>query len=107
MTLSWLRLILSTLFVVAALTGAATAFGASASHACPEMAQSDDCPHGHGDDAGMPQHCSSAICGALQLTSGSVSVTALTGALRLPSRIDDDSMPGGRSARPDLRPPIS
>ena len=106
MKLRWLRLIISAMVVVAALSGAASSLAGPSAHDCASMAMMDDCPDHAGDHATAPRHCDSLVCGALQLTppegQRSMTLTAVD-----PVRpIVDDAAHLGRSAPPDLRPPI-
>jgi hypothetical protein len=104
----WLRLLVSAIIVIAALSaGAANALVAPTAHSCAEMARGSDCPDAHKDHGAMPRHCDSFVCGALQL----VPLFVATEGARTPSerlaRPCDDVMRLGRVGPPDLRPPIS
>jgi hypothetical protein len=106
MKMSWLRLIVSAMIVVAALSGAASTVAAPAAHACASMSAMDDCPDHSDDHATTPRHCNSLICGAVQLTPPFAllpTTTTVAGPARV---IFDDAAHWGLSAPPDLRPPI-
>lgn len=105
MKLNWLRLIVSAMLVIAALSAAAPGFAAPASHACAAMSAMDDCPD-HSNHATAPRHCDSLICGAVQLTPPAALVPTTIVAVAPARRIFDDAAYRGLTAPPDLRPPI-
>jgi hypothetical protein len=106
MKLSWLRLIVSAVIVLASLSGAVTGFAAPAAHDCASMSAMDQCPDHADDHASLPRHCDSLVCGALQITPPTT-FTPLTlsevGAARF---VFEDEAHLGQSTSPDLRPPI-
>ncbi len=108
---SWLRLLISALVIVAALTAAAAnGFAPPAAHPCAEMAMGQASPaahDAHGDHAAPPRHCDSLICGALQLTPASVATASVTARRDPATQPRDDAAPLGFAGPPDLRPPIS
>jgi hypothetical protein len=106
MKLSWLRLIVSAMVVIAALSGAASGFAAPAAHSCAAMSAADDCPDHPTDHATAPLHCDSLICGALQLTPHFALRPTNIKAVGQARLIFDDAAYRGLSAPPDLRPPI-
>jgi hypothetical protein len=106
MKLSWLRLIVSAMFVFAALLSAAASIAAPSAHDCATMSVMDDCP-GHADDhATAPRHCDSLVCGALQSTPPEAQTTVTLASIGSARLISDDAAQLGLSATPDLRPPI-
>jgi len=107
MKLSWLRLIVSAMIVIAALSGAATGFAAPVTHSCAAMSAADDCPDHAADRATAPPHCDSLICGALQSSPPQSLALAITREAALARRMWDDAARRGLSSPPDLRPPIS
>lgn len=106
MKLNWLRLIVSAMLIIAALSAAAPGFAAPAPYACAAMSAMDDCPEHSTDHTTAPRRCDSLICGAVQLTPPFSVVATTTVAISSARRIFDDADHRGLSTPPDLRPPI-
>jgi hypothetical protein len=106
MTLRWLRLLVSALIVVSALTGAAAGFAAPGAHSCAGMTATDDCPD-HSDRGAIPRRCDSLVCGVVQLAPTSSQEPMTAAEVDLALLPCDDAIQSGLSGPPDLRPPIS
>lgn len=104
---SWLRLLVCSFVIVAALAAAgASAFAAPAAHPCAEMTIGGGGDPGNGDHGVAPRRCDSLICGAVQLMPvvflGKATDVRIS---RAPQPRDDD-LRQGFSGPTDLRPPI-
>lgn len=104
---NWLRLIVCTMVVVAALSGAASNFAAPVAHSCAGMSAVDDCPDHPVDHTAALRHCDSLICGAIQLAPHVTFTAARMAELGLRTQPADDATYRGVSSPPSLRPPIS
>lgn len=104
MNLSWLRLLISALVVLAALASAES-WGASSAQPCVGMSVTDQCPD-HQSHGQAPRHCDLSVCGALQLPASNVAVLAPLISARQTVTASNDVLRLGFCGPPDLRPPI-
>jgi hypothetical protein len=103
----WLRLIVSAMVIVAALSGAASSFAAPVGHSCAGMSTVEDCPNHPVDHTAALRHCDSLICGAIQLAPHVTFTAARMAELGLRTQPADDATHRDVLSPPDLRPPIS
>lgn len=104
---SWLRLLVSAVILVAALSASAANAFAPHAHACAEMAVGSDCPDADGDHGALPRPCDTLLCGAIQLTPVFVLLDGAAAPSRRLAQPRDDLLRVGLVGPPDLRPPIS
>lgn len=105
---SWLRLLISALVILAALTaGRTNVVAAPASQPCAEMAMYHGGHNADGDHAAVPRHCDSLICGAIQLAPPIFDAAGLATQTGRAPQPHDDVIRLGVTGSPDLRPPIS
>jgi hypothetical protein len=106
MILRWLRLIITTLIITAALIGAVRAsYAAPRAHSWAQMVM-DDCPNGHGD-AAIPIDCDPLLCGAWQLPPSSIALSAVSAGFSRLAYSPEELRLRGLLRSPDLRPPIA
>ncbi len=104
---NWLRLIVSMMVVVAALSGAASSFAAPVANSCVGMSAAEDCPDHPVDHTAALRHCDSLICGAIQLAPHATFTLARMAEVGLRTQLSDDATHRGVLSPPGLRPPIS
>jgi hypothetical protein len=104
---NWLRLIVSAMVVVAALSGAASSFAAPVANSCMGMSAAEDCPDHPVDHTAALRHCDSLICGAIQLAPHATFTLARMAEVGLRTQLSDDATLRGVLSPPGLRPPIS
>ncbi|MGJ0532520.1 hypothetical protein [Methylocystis sp.] len=103
---NWLRLIVSAMVIIAALSGAASSFVGPVGHSCEGMSAIEDCPDHPVDHSAALRHCDSLICGAIQLAPHATFTQARRVEVGLRTQVPDDATHRGVLSPPGLRPPI-